>query len=123
LAHNMDCTLHPPTPQQQMTTFATFAIQNETRPKLLRCDYDGILDQISKLLSEEYFKTYVEMDRTYEQLCSDLAMFKRCEPKYDYSWWEQDEEDWDVYDQSAGPFDHLTEEELEEYFFDRRMTL
>jgi hypothetical protein len=128
----------------------TVAVQNDTLfqiPKLSRVDYAGILDEISKFLSEEQLQTYTEMGRTYEQMCSDLILFKRCEteetqaaaepePMYDYSWWEQDEEDWDVYgdssemqddeplvEESGDPFDHLTEEELEEYFFDRRMKL
>lgn len=55
--------------------------------------------------------------------------------EYDFSWWEQDEEDWDVYDYGdddsesdntsvpEDAYDHLTEEEYEEYLLDRNERL
>jgi hypothetical protein len=65
------------------------------------------------------------------------------EPMVDYSWWEQDEEDWDVYDSDPqteeefyatlammtdettdeDPYSFLTAEEYEEYVLDRAMSL
>jgi hypothetical protein len=109
-------------------------------PRLERCDYAGILDSISQILSEKLFEQYVELDRSYEQMVCDLVLLRANIPSeqqlrqaghaiapldhFDELHLqppeaEQEDEPADEHNH----YSHLSEQELEEYFFDRRMTL
>jgi hypothetical protein len=97
--------------------------------RLERCDYEGVCEKVSQLLSPVEFETYIDLCRTpnnwTREKIAPLMFHSFAAEALDYSWWEQDEEDWDVYNQTVpvDAYDHLTEEELDAYLLDRGMKL
>ncbi len=128
--------------------FAEIAENNH--PTLVRCDYAGTCARAGYLFTpDEYFRfvdlcAVMSQEEAFDQAVYPVA---NLEPVFAgeviaplespsprefpfeaeaFDWWNQDEEDWDSYDSTGefpeDAFDHLTEDEFEEYLFDRMLT-
>jgi hypothetical protein len=95
-------------------------------PRLQRCDFQGVCDNIGLFLSPQEFDNLSifrnavhnfarepAFDRNQFVIAPlDLSFEFDLEKDFDDSWWLQDEDEWDAYS-------HLSEHEYEEYLFDR----
>jgi hypothetical protein len=103
--------------QRQFNDNTELALMNI--PRLQRCEFQGVCEHIVSFLSPQDFDNLLILRSILPKLTYlGEPSFDRNKhiiaplEELDYSWWLEDDESWD-------PYDHLPEQEYQEYLFDR----
>ncbi len=83
-------------------------------PRLQRCDFQGICEKIGVFLSPDEFDNLLAIRSILPKISkpAPLNLLPHFEVELDDSWWLQDEDDWE-------PYEHLSEQDYNDYLYDR----
>ena len=94
-----------------------------TRPKLMRSTNEHVLlcniPALMRSTNEPRTTSLIPYAMTSDQFVAPEFVLPESKAELDFSWWEQDEDDWDVYD----PYANLSDEEYADYLYDRSLQL